>query len=47
MRIPASYAGAIGLKSTFGRVSETGAFPLCPTLGHLGPIAGIRIVLRQ
>lgn len=39
IRIPAALCGLVGLKSTFGRVSEHGAFPLCWSLGYLGPIA--------
>jgi Asp-tRNA(Asn)/Glu-tRNA(Gln) amidotransferase A subunit family amidase len=38
IRIPASLCGIVGLKSTFGRVSEFGAAPLCWTVGHLGPL---------
>ena len=40
IRIPASFCGVFGLKSTFGRVSEFGAAPLCWSVAHLGPIAG-------
>jgi Asp-tRNA(Asn)/Glu-tRNA(Gln) amidotransferase A subunit family amidase len=39
IRIPAAFCGVVGLKATFGRVSEHGAFPLCWSVGHLGPIA--------
>ena len=38
IRIPSGLCGVVGLKPTFGRVSEAGAFPLCPSLGHVGPI---------
>lgn len=38
IRIPASLCGVVGLKSTFGRISEVGAAPLCWTVGHLGPL---------
>jgi Asp-tRNA(Asn)/Glu-tRNA(Gln) amidotransferase A subunit family amidase len=38
IRIPASLCGVVGLKSTFGRISEYGAAPLCWSLGHLGPL---------
>ena len=38
IRIPASLCGMVGLKSTFGRVSEFGAAPLCWSVGHLGPL---------
>ncbi len=38
IRIPASLCGVVGLKPTFGRVSERGAAPLCWSVAHLGPI---------
>lgn len=39
VRIPASLCGLVGLKPTFGRVSEWGAAPLCWSVAHIGPIA--------
>lgn len=38
IRIPAALCGVAGLKPTWGRVSEHGAFPLCWSVGHAGPI---------
>ncbi len=38
IRIPAALCGGVGLKPTFGRISEVGAFPLCWSMGHIGPI---------
>ncbi|OZG71607.1 amidase [Hahella sp. CCB-MM4] len=38
IRIPASLCGLAGLKPTWGRVSEHGAFPLCWSVAHIGPI---------
>ncbi|MGD0674495.1 MAG: amidase [Polyangiaceae bacterium] len=38
IRIPASLCGLVGLKATYGRVSEAGCFPLCWSVGHAGPI---------
>jgi Asp-tRNA(Asn)/Glu-tRNA(Gln) amidotransferase A subunit family amidase len=40
IRIPAGFCGLVGLKATYGRVSEYGAFPLDWTVAHIGPIAG-------
>ena len=39
IRIPSSFCGLVGLKATFGRVSESGAYPLCWSVAHVGPIA--------
>eukprot|EP00002_Diphylleia_rotans_P033538 TRINITY_DN713_c0_g2_i8.p1 TRINITY_DN713_c0_g2~~TRINITY_DN713_c0_g2_i8.p1 ORF type:complete len:541 (+),score=101.65 TRINITY_DN713_c0_g2_i8:64-1686(+) len=38
IRIPAAFCGIVGLKPTFGRVSEFGAFPLCWSVAHVGPM---------
>ena len=38
IRIPAALCGVIGLKPTYGRVSEHGAVPLCWSVAHIGPI---------
>jgi Asp-tRNA(Asn)/Glu-tRNA(Gln) amidotransferase A subunit family amidase len=39
IRIPSAFCGVVGLKPTFGRVSERGAAPLCWSVAHIGPIA--------
>lgn len=39
IRIPGSWCGIYGLKPTHGLVPYTGAFPIEPTLDHLGPMA--------
>jgi len=40
IRIPSAFCGLVGLKATFGRISEHGAFPLDWSVAHIGPIAG-------
>jgi Asp-tRNA(Asn)/Glu-tRNA(Gln) amidotransferase A subunit family amidase len=39
IRIPSAFCGLVGMKATFGRVSESGAAPLCWSVAHIGPIA--------
>lgn len=39
IRLPASHCGVVGLKPTYGRISEFGAAPLCWSLAYLGPLA--------
>jgi Asp-tRNA(Asn)/Glu-tRNA(Gln) amidotransferase A subunit family amidase len=39
IRIPSSFCGVVGLKPTYGRLSEFGAAPLCWSVAYLGPIA--------
>jgi aspartyl-tRNA(Asn)/glutamyl-tRNA(Gln) amidotransferase subunit A len=38
IRMPASYCGIVGLKPTYGRVSNRGVIPLSWTLDHVGPL---------
>lgn len=38
IRVPASLCGVVGLKATFGRISEFGAASLCWSVGHVGPL---------
>jgi Asp-tRNA(Asn)/Glu-tRNA(Gln) amidotransferase A subunit family amidase len=38
IRVPAAHCGIVGLKPTFGRVSEFGAVPLCWSVAHIGPM---------
>jgi Asp-tRNA(Asn)/Glu-tRNA(Gln) amidotransferase A subunit family amidase len=45
IRVPASHCGIVGLKPTFGRVSEFGAAPLCWSLAHIGPMAATALDL--
>jgi Asp-tRNA(Asn)/Glu-tRNA(Gln) amidotransferase A subunit family amidase len=39
IRIPSSFCGVVGIKPTYGRVSEYGAAPLCWSVAHVGPLA--------
>ncbi len=39
VRVPASLCGVAGLKTTVGRVSRAGAYPLSRTLDSVGPLA--------
>ncbi len=39
IRIPSAFCGLVGLKATFGRISEYGAYPLCWSVAHVGPLA--------
>ncbi len=39
VRIPAACCGVAGLKTTWGRVSRAGVFPLAPGLDTVGPLA--------
>ncbi|HVZ49549.1 MAG TPA: amidase [Gemmatimonadaceae bacterium] len=39
IRIPSAFCGVVGIKPTFGRVSEHGAPPLVWSVAHFGPIA--------
>ncbi len=39
IRMPSAMCGIVGLKATFGRISEHGAFPLCWSVAHIGPMA--------
>lgn len=39
VRIPAALCGTVGLKTTVGRISRTGVYPLSGTLDSVGPLA--------
>jgi Asp-tRNA(Asn)/Glu-tRNA(Gln) amidotransferase A subunit family amidase len=38
IRVPSAMCGVVGLKATWGRVSEHGAAPISWSMGHVGPI---------
>ncbi len=38
VRAPAALCGTVGLKTTVGRVSRAGVFPLCPSYDSMGPL---------
>ncbi|WP_426193873.1 amidase [Massilia sp. DWR3-1-1] len=50
VRVPAALCGTIGLKTTYGRVSRAGVYPLSPTLDSVGIIGNsaddIAVLLR-
>ncbi len=39
IRVPSGFCGTVGLKTTFGRISLAGAWPLARSLDHPGPMA--------
>jgi aspartyl-tRNA(Asn)/glutamyl-tRNA(Gln) amidotransferase subunit A len=39
IRIPAAFCGVTGIKPTYGRLDVRGAWPLAPSLDHVGPMA--------
>jgi len=39
IRVPSGFCGTVGLKTTYGRVSLAGAWPLAHSLDHPGPMA--------
>src|SRR5215469_8021290 len=39
VRIPSAFCGMAGLKTTYGRISTAGVWPLAPSFDTIGPIA--------
>jgi amidase len=39
VRVPASYCGIVGLRTSHGRISRDGIFPVAPSLDTVGPFA--------
>lgn len=39
VRIPSAFCGTVGLKTTHGRISPRGVWPLAPSLDTVGPMA--------
>ncbi len=38
VRIPSAFNGTVGMKPTYGTLSNRGVYPLAPSLDHVGPI---------
>ena len=47
VRIPAAACGLLGLKTTWGRISNVGVYPLAPSLDSVGPLAGSATALEE
>jgi amidase len=41
VRVPASYCGVLGLRTSHGRLSRDGIFPMAPSLDTVGPFARV------
>ena len=46
VRVPASYCGILGLRTSHGRISRDGIFPMAPSLDAVGPFARTAADLR-
>ena len=47
VRVPASYCGVLGLRTSHGRISRDGIFPMAPSLDTVGPFARVAADLRD
>jgi Asp-tRNA(Asn)/Glu-tRNA(Gln) amidotransferase A subunit family amidase len=47
VRVPASYCGVLGLRTSHGRISRDGIFPMAPSLDAVGPFARTAADLRD